>query len=102
MINARMRDYNYFLYSENNSYGQRTLIKDENGEPAVQGSVKLSVSLTSQSIQDNINYRNASYVALTYDKAIDDTYAIQYGDKVLKVLYVNPEGKYRQVFLGEI
>ena len=64
--------------------------------------VKLSINNTSTSIQENINYRQASYIALTLDKAIDDTYVIQYGDERLKVLYVTSQGRYKQVFLNSI
>ena len=103
MINPSMRDYNYYLYnSEPDAYGQYTLIKDENGEPVVQGTVKLSINNTSTSIQDNIKYKNATYLGLTLNKNINDTYVIQYGEERLKVLYVNPQGRYKQVFLNNI
>lgn len=101
MINSNMRMYDYYLYDNNNEYGQRTLIVDENGEPIVQGQVKLSITTTSKSVQDNINYLNSSYIALTRDKQIDDTYVIQYGNERLKVLYATPT-RYRQVFLASI
>ena len=29
-------------------------------------------------------------------------FVIKYGDEMLKVLYVNPNGRYKQVFLGKI
>lgn len=101
MINSNMRNYEYFLYDSDNDYGQPSLIKDENGEPKVQGTIKLSISTTSQSVQDNINYSNASYIALTLDKNINDTYVIKYGEQLLKVLYVTPT-RFKQVFLGDI
>lgn len=99
MINSNMRLYDYYLLDENNAYGQQTIKKDENGNPIIQGSVKLSITNTNTSIQDNINYKNASYLALTHDKNINDTYIIQYGEELLKVLYVTPT-RYKQVFLG--
>lgn len=103
MITAQMHDYSYYLYSsEADAYGQRTIIKDDNGEPVIQGTVKLAINNTSTAIQDNIRYKNATYIALTLDKSIDDTYVIQYGDERLKVLYVNPNGRYKQVFLNNI
>lgn len=101
MINSNMRMYDYYLFSENNEFGQRTLIKGENGEPLVQGQVKLSISTTSKAIQDNINYINSSYIALTRDKDINDKYVIQYGNERLKVLYVTPT-RVKQVFLASI
>ena len=103
MINAQMKEYNYFLYSsEPDVYGQTTLIKDANGEPAVQGTIKMAINNTSTAIQDNIRYKDATYIGLTLNKFIDDTYVIQHGNERLKVLYVNPQGRYRQVFLNSI
>ena len=101
MINAMMREYNYFLIgAETNSYGQQTLIKDTNGEPSVQGTIKMAISLLSQSVQETIAYKDASYVGLTHDKNINDHYVIQYKNKLLKVQYVT-EGRFISVALGE-
>lgn len=99
MINSNMRMYDYYLFSEPDDYGQTILIKNDDGTPKIQGQVKLSVTNTSKSIQDNINYLNASYIALTHDKDISDRYVIQYGNERLKVLYVTPT-RFKQVFLA--
>lgn len=102
MINTSMREYEYFQYNaELDSRGQHTLIKDENGDPIVQGTVKLAIALTSQAVQDSINYHNAQFCAQTLDNHIDDTYVIKYGKMRLKVLYVAHGGRYKQVFLNE-
>lgn len=95
MINNDMRTYNYFLYGGADAYGQAQLSKDP------QGTIKIAINISSQSVQDNINYKNASYVGLTH-AAIDDSYVIEYENKKLKVLYVNPKGRFKQVFLQEI
>lgn len=102
MINADMRLYDYFTFSGADAYGQQTLIKDEDGNPAVQGSIKIAIHSTSEAIQDNINYKDSSYIGLTHDKTINDSFVIQYGEEKLKVLYVNPRGKLKQVFLKKI
>ena len=103
MITAQMREYNFFLYSgTEDAYGQRTLIKDADGEPIGQGTVKLAINNTSTTIQDNIRYKDATYVGLTHDVRVDDSFVIQYEDERLKVLYVNPNGRYRQVFMSNI
>ena len=94
MINSKMRTYDYFLYGDNDGYGQTSLSM----EPI--GTVKMAIHNTSVSIQDSIIYKGATYVGLTPDKNIDDTYVIQYGDERLKVLYVTTEGRYRQVFMN--
>jgi hypothetical protein len=91
-----MRTYTYFTFGELDAYGQPQLSAD----PA--GSIKMAINISSQSVQDNINYKNAAYVGLTHDKAINDSYVIQYGESKLKVLYVNPKGRLTQVFLQEL
>ena len=102
MINTSMREYEYFQYNaEPNSYGQQTLIKDENGQPKVQGTVKMAIFLTTQAVKDSIAYHEAQFCAQTLDKRVDDTFVIQYGNKRLKVLFAAPGGRYRQVFLNE-
>lgn len=95
MINARMRAYDYFTFGEKDAYGQPQLSKE------IQGAVRMAINISSQSIQDNINYQNCQYIGLTH-ASINDSYVIQYGDKKLKVLYVNPEGRLKQVFLTEL
>ena len=90
-----MRDYNYYTYGEENDYGQRLL------PDTPSGTIRASINLTSQSIQDNILYQNATYMALTLDVLTDED-VIEYGDKKLKVLYVNPYGRYNQVFMAEM
>ena len=102
MINAEMRNYEYCLLGDNDGYGQSTLIKDDEGNPVVQGTIKIAISLTNQSIQDNINYKGATYIGLSQDKSINDTYVIKYSNDYLKVLYVNPTGRFTQVFMEKI
>lgn len=93
MINSNMREHNYYLYGEKNAYGQQTLSK----QPV--GTVKMSITNTTTSTQDNILYKDATYIGLTMDKDVSDTYVIEYGDERLKVLYIVPQGRYRQVFM---
>lgn len=96
MINATMKNYDFFTFGEVDSYGQQQLSED------VKGSVKMSINLTSQSTQDNINYQDANYIGLTFSTGINDSYVIKYGEEKLKVLYVNPNGRYTQVYLKRI
>lgn len=93
MINLNMRSYDYFTLGNRNEYGQQQLSD-------IKGSVKMAISNTSTNIQDNINYKDAAYIGLTYDANINDTYVIEYGAEKLKVLYVNAQGRMKQVFLG--
>jgi hypothetical protein len=96
MINADIKSYNYYQYTGLDAYGEQQLSED------VKGSVKMAIYLTSQFVQDNINYTGANYVGITYDAAIDNSYVIQYGAERLKVLYVNPAGNKKQVFLARV
>ena len=90
MINAEMRLYNYHTLSSIDAYGQPQLSENV-------GTIKISINETSQAIQDNILYKDASYIGLTH-AAIDDSYIIQYGEERLKVLYVT-RGRYNMAFL---
>lgn len=101
MINAMMREYNYFLISaETNSYGQHTLIKNEDGEPIIQGTIKMAISIASQSVNENITYKGANYVGLTHDKNISDYYVIDYNGKYLKVQYIT-DSRFKVAYLGD-
>jgi hypothetical protein len=88
-----MKTYNFFTLGENDEYGQAQV------SPEVKGQVKMAVYISSQAIQDNINYQDCNYVALTADKNINDSYLIEYLDQRLKVQYVNPQGRMKVVYL---
>lgn len=94
MINADMRTYNYYTLGGNDEYGQQV----KSTEPV--GTIKMAINISSQSTQDNINYKDCSYVGLTYDNKVNDTYIIEYGEEKLKVLYVNTKGRLNQVFMA--
>lgn len=102
MINTNMRDYAYFTYGKPDEYAQVTLIKGEDGAPAAQGTIRMSIYTTNQSIQDNINYKGATFLGLTHDTNVSDKYVIEYQETLLKVLYVNSHGRYKQVFMAAL
>lgn len=95
MINADMRIYDYFTFGKLDEYGQPKLSLEPEGQ------VKMCINISSQAVQDNINYKDCKYIGLT-NALLDDSYVIQYGDTRLKVLYVNPKGRLKQVFLTEL
>lgn len=99
MIINNMRLYDYWLITVNEDYGQEVM-PDAAAEPI--GQVKLSIYPTSTGTQDNILYANCSYVGLTFDAEIDDKYIIQYGKERLKVMYIQPTGRYKQAFLKRV
>lgn len=94
MINADMRLYNYFTLGTEDEYGQLVI----SNEPV--GQIKMAINISSQAVQENINYTGATYVGLTHAK-VDDTYVIEYGEERLKVLYVNNKGRLNQVFMAK-
>lgn len=96
MINATMRTYDYYTLNGKDEYGQEVLTEN------IQGKVKLAIYTLSNTIGTNIKYKDSTYIALTQNKAINDSYVIQYGEEKLKVQYVIPTGRYYQVFLGEM
>lgn len=98
MISTDMRHYNYFTLGPKNSYGQAT-IPAKDAAPA--GQVKMAINITTQNIQDNINYKGCQYIGLTQAN-VDDTYIIEYENERLKVLYVNPKGRLKQVFMARM
>lgn len=94
MINNDMRNYEYFLLEDYDEYGQPT----QSGQ--AQGTVQLAIYVLSQSVSDTLLYKDASYIGLTYPTIeIDDTFIIKYGEEKLKVLYTQPRGAFKQVFL---
>lgn len=92
MINTAMRTYNYSTLGKEDAYGQQT------NSDAVVGTIKMAISISSQAVQDNINFENCNYVGLTMAE-LDSSYIIHYGTEKLKVLYVNKEGRFNQAFL---
>lgn len=95
MINTDMRIYNYFTFGGDNGYGQPVL------SDSPQGTIKMAINMSSQSVQDNINFQDCNYVGLTMAE-LDDSYVIEYGSEKLKVQYVNPRGRYSLVYLKQI
>jgi len=89
-----MKKYDYSTFGDKDEYGQKQLSE-------VKGQIKMAIYTTSQGIQDNIRYKDATYVGLTHAK-VDDTYVINYGNERLKVLYVNTQGRYKQVFMKNL
>ena len=95
MLNNDMRIYNYFTFGELNAYGQPELSQEPKGQ------VKMAIYITNQNVQDNINYKGATYTGLTHS-LLDDTCVIDYNGTKLKVLYINAQGRFNQVFMAEI
>lgn len=96
MISTNMRTYNYSTLGDKDAYAIPTL----SNEPS--GTIKMAIYISSQSIQENINYQDCNYVGLTTDQSVNDKMVIHFDSEKLKVLYINPHGKYKQVFLKKL
>ena len=95
MINAQMTEYKYYPYKEN-AYGEAIL--DEGSY----GSILMAINLINQTVSDNPLYTDATYLGLTYNKEISDSNVVEYDNQKLKVIYVNPIGKYTQVYMAKM
>lgn len=95
MINNDFKTYNYYTYGALDAYGQPTLSKE------AAGSVKIAIYSISTAIADNVRYKDSTYIGLTA-AAVDDSFVIQYGEERLKVLYVVPKGRLKQVFMKNL
>ena len=93
MINSQMRTYDYYIYGEQDAYGQPALSEKK-------GSIKMAINILTKSVQDNVLYSEAQYIGLTSHAEINDKYVIAFGSEKLKVLYVYPYGRLTQVFMA--
>lgn len=93
-MKQKMRQYDYYTYATNDEYGQPML------SPDVKGQIDIYINVLSQGTQDNALFENSTYLGLTADSKVNNTYVIQYGKERLKVLYVNPMGRYKQVYMA--
>ena len=93
MINTNMRSYDFFTIGLDNGYGQKVI------SSAPVGIIKMAINISNQATADSILYKDATYIGLTQAE-VDDTFVIQYGEDRLKVLYVNPKGRYKQVYMN--
>jgi hypothetical protein len=93
MINADMRTYNYYTFGKKDSYGQAAASQ----EP--EGTIEIAINISSQATQENVLFKDCTYIGLTHDKNINDKYIIAFGNEKLKVQYVNNKGRYTQVYL---
>lgn len=95
MVNTDMRTYNYQTYGELNEYGQPGLNEEID-------TIKMAIYFVTEAIDENSLYSGAQYTGLTHDESVNATYVIHYGDEKLKVLHVNPAGRYKQVFMARM
>lgn len=97
MINSQMKNYNYYAYTETeNAYGEKEI-----GESVV-GFVKMAINELSHSLNDSILYNGASYLGLTFSNSLNDGCFVDYCGNKLKVIYVQQNGRYKQIFMAKV
>ena len=97
MINADMKSYVFYtLGATKDAYGQEQI------DIFPVGTIKMAINTISQTIGSNINYKDATYLGLTQDTEVNDTYVIDNNGVRLKVLYIIPKGRFKQVFMSEM
>lgn len=92
MIGRDMRLYEYALLGEADAYGQMT-------EGGVAGTISMAVYVASQAVGDSVLYQEAQYIGLT-SEAVTDRHIVHYEGQKLKVLYVQPKGRWKQAFMA--
>ena len=93
MINAQMTEYRYYPMKEN-EYSQAVI--DEGSF----GTILMAINFINQAVSDNPLYTNYTYIGFTLYKDISDIHSVEYGNQKHKVLYVNPMGRYKQVYMA--
>lgn len=91
MINRQMKLYSLWRLGSLNAYGQPTA-RDTKQK------IKMAINLLSQTTADNIAYKDAQYIGLTFYPITDKDIVIN-GQEKLKVIYVNKMGRINQVFM---
>lgn len=98
MISAKAKFYNYHTLGEVDAYGMPQIPKVTD---TPKGQIKMSIFHSTLANQDNIKYKDCTYIGLTLAE-VKDTFVIDFNGVLLKVLYINPDARVKQVFLKEI
>lgn len=94
MINVDMRQYDYYTYATTNEYGQPIITEQPKGK------IKMAIYSIAQNTQNSPLYQNSTYIGLTTDGEVNNTYVIEKDKERLKVLYIQPKGRFKQVFMS--
>lgn len=87
-----MKQYNYRTCEVFDEYGDAVISND------VKGTIKMCINVISQ---NNELFDGSTFLGLTQAE-VNNTYVIEYEDLKLRVLYVQPKGRYKQVYMGRL
>lgn len=62
----------------------------------------MAIYTQTTNIIDSVRYKDATYMGLTTSPLLDESAVIEYGEEKLKVLYIVPDGRYKQVYLKNL
>lgn len=94
MINREMRKANLITYAPGvDEYGQ-----PRKGEQSKRD-IELTFRIYSHSPVEDIRFNEVTHTGLTADKTITDTNAIELEGKTYNIKFVNPEGRFAQLFM---
>ena len=85
MINADMRSYDYFTIGEVNAYGQPVI--PVAGKETIKGKIKIAINTTSQSIQNNIRYKDAKEMRKDIEKVYNNKKLINKGHSLFARIF---------------
>lgn len=91
-IRSSMKSYPLYELGSLDSYGQL-------GSPNLVGEVELDLQVYSHSQLGSPLYENCEFIGLTLARDLSDKNLIEVEGKKLKVLFVNSQGRYTQIFL---
>lgn len=64
--------------------------------------IEAAVMIYSQSNTDDIRYKDATHICLTYDKTLTDKMRLKTENAVYDIMLVNNEGRLSQIYLKEV
>ena len=97
MFNRQKIKVNVMAASDKrDSYGYKS------EEYTVIKTIEAAVMLYSQSNTEDIRYKDATHICLTYDKTLTDKMRLETENAVYDVMLVNNEGRLSQIYLKEV
>ena len=96
MINREMVKAFILTYSEeSDAYGELNT-----GEPTKE-ECEVTLRIYNHSKVEDIRFNDVTHTSLIKNKTITDANKLQIGDKIYSIEFVNPEGRFTQLFLKE-
>lgn len=92
MISRELIKATLITYDGIDEYGQEGI------NPINQTPIEITFGIYKHQPTEDIRFQNVEYVGLT-KASVNDSQAIKIGDKEYKIQFVNPFGRYKEVFM---